>query len=77
MLEICYFINKLAGWGHDVVLDILRLYSNLPQLVTKTKCGLDFHIANLINNVSVHVCNMWQVFLTYRYSITNISILNY
>ena len=41
------------GRGHDVALNTLRLYSNIPQVVTKSKYGIGFHISILNNNVGV------------------------
>jgi hypothetical protein len=53
--------TKQMGRGHDVDLDTSCIYSNLPQVVTKAKCGIEFHILIFINDV----CNMWQITMTY------------
>lgn len=44
----------------DKALDILGLYSHLPQVVTKAIRDTKVHIANMIDDVGIHVCNMWH-----------------
>lgn len=50
--------------GHNVAFHALCLDSNLPWVATKVKCDIGFHIAIFMN----HVCNMWQVNMTYGHS---------
>lgn len=56
------------GRGHEVTLNTSYLYSSISWVVTKAKSGIGYHVAILINNIGVHMCNMWQVNMTYRHN---------
>ena len=46
--------------GHDVALDTLGMYSNLPRIVTKAKCGIKFHVTIVIANIGM-ICHMYEM----------------